>query len=91
VDLFFAAKYLRVQIAQQPVADRCFFLDQLLQPGYVQFRTRNLLQHAYVIQPVCRHVVRAHHLRPAEKGSLKVYESLIPRPRELILVFDFFG
>src|SRR5271170_1684206 len=80
----------RVHVAQQPVADGGFGLNQFVELGHVKFGPGDGLQHAYVIEGVGRNVVRGHHFRTAQEVALKVDKALIPGGDELGMVLHLF-
>jgi hypothetical protein len=80
----------RVHVAQPPVTDGSFGLDQLVEVGDVQFGSGHGLEHSHVIGALGGDVVRAHHFREAQERTLEIKEPLIAGGHKLGVVLDFF-
>src|ERR1700732_1756252 len=77
VDFILETEHRRIQVPEQPVADRCLTFDQAFERSYIPFRTRNFPHHAQVGEAIPGHAVGGQHFRPAEEISLKIDEALL--------------
>src|SRR5438094_4742830 len=91
MDLSGEAEYSGIHITQQTIAERSLTLKKQLDFARVQFGSRHGLQHAQVIDPVCRDLTRRHQFGSAEKIALKVEKALVACGTKFFVGLDFLG